>query len=772
MVFVPLGGYFLFNPEQFYGRAADVSVFNPYFAGDLPGRALAVSIIDTARMFVDQGDPNLRHNPAQRPVFDLLMALWLLAGIIIAVLRIRTLPYFFALSGFLLFAIPAVVTAEGVPHSLRAIGMVVPAYLLGVIGMMSIGQALSHRFIPAMVWTPLPFLLISAAIGVQSYFGAWQNPDRFRGPFLSDFQSIDMSAYGDADGIWIWPLSPNYHWSDNTFYPLEFMHQGSADVGFAWLDDETISSSLADITEDKRFAYLVRSQEMTEITSASYIMGDPKNLVEFLLEKYGSPIEKIDDEENESGIPFTLYKLPDQADYAVHNEFTQTHASFAGQVALNGHDIGHTAVDSSVSPDLVAPDLSAPDLSTNRVAVGEKLWVVLDWEALAPIDVDLKASLVIRDDAGNLAGQVDDLLVDDRYPVERIWAAGEPTKSYHILPLWPGVSPGIYDLSLRVYEDESKRAYPVVDRDGALLNKELHLGSIEVEPAVRPQMVEPERQPEVEFSVGPDLLLAGYDLPRTSVAPGEQVPVTLYWKAQEAPSEDHWITLTLADANARPVAEMQAMVGRSSFPTGSWRAEEVVRDWKNLSIPPDTETGLYALMLADSAQTDGTSGQPGPIQLGVIEVQGIARLFEEPLLTQSVDAQYDQTVRLIGVDGPTELTLEPGQIATFDLIWQVIDPAQTPLTRFVHLLGVDGAPVAQQDTVPCDGSCPSTSWLADEYLVDPVSVAIPDDLAAGTYTMAVGWYEPETFVRPSAVDGDGQRHEDGLITLPIEVVVQ
>jgi hypothetical protein len=58
-------------------------------------------------------------------------------------------------------------------------------------------------------------------------------------------------------------------------------------------------------------------------------------------------------------------------------------------------------------------------------------------------------------------------------------------------------------------------------------------------------------------------------------------------------------------------------------------------------------------------------------------------------------------------------------------------------------------------------------------LVDQARVTIPADLPAGTYPLAVGWYDAETFrrlpVKGTAKVGAGTA--EGLSILPITVVV-
>jgi hypothetical protein len=127
---------------------------------------------------------------------------------------------------------------------------------------------------------------------------------------------------------------------------------------------------------------------------------------------------------------------------------------------------------------------------------------------------------------------------------------------------------------------------------------------------------------------------------------------------------------------------------------------------------------------------------------------------------------------LLGVDAPGgSLEAVPGQAITLTLAWQALETPQVDLVRFVHLLGPDGRPVAQSDSAPCEGACPAPSWLPGEVLVEQVRLAIPENLAAGSYPLAVGWYGAATLQRLTASDGAGKWTDGDLVTLPVRLVV-
>jgi hypothetical protein len=95
----------------------------------------------------------------------------------------------------------------------------------------------------------------------------------------------------------------------------------------------------------------------------------------------------------------------------------------------------------------------------------------------------------------------------------------------------------------------------------------------------------------------------------------------------------------------------------------------------------------------------------------------------------------------LGVDGPIEIPASPGQTITVTLAWRALSTPPQDLVRFVHMLGHDGKPLAQEDALPCGGACNAPSWLPGEVLIEQARLKIPETLAPGQYSLAAGWYD-------------------------------
>jgi len=109
------------------------------------------------------------------------------------------------------------------------------------------------------------------------------------------------------------------------------------------------------------------------------------------------------------------------------------------------------------------------------------------------------------------------------------------------------------------------------------------------------------------------------------------------------------------------------------------------------------------------------------------------------------------------VAAPTEIT----PTLALTLTWQAVAPLADDYTVFVHVLASE-AKIAQRDSHPCDGECPTAGWQPGEIVVDRHRLHLPLDAPPGPYRLAVGLYLLDTGERASVVGGD-----DGMVVLDV-----
>jgi 4-amino-4-deoxy-L-arabinose transferase-like glycosyltransferase len=109
------------------------------------------------------------------------------------------------------------------------------------------------------------------------------------------------------------------------------------------------------------------------------------------------------------------------------------------------------------------------------------------------------------------------------------------------------------------------------------------------------------------------------------------------------------------------------------------------------------------------------------------------------------------------------LVVEPGQALPLRLTWQATGWLSQSYTLFVHLTGIDGEGYAQADGLPLGGLYPMTLWQPGIRYLDPWTLTLPSDLAAGRYRLEVGFYQLESGDRLPVSEGPGRLPTEALI---------
>lgn len=127
------------DPGLVVGRVGQVSIFNPAIGGPNPFVTLVRQMGRALGMFLWSGDTILRHNPAGRPVFDLLMAAPFLLGLVYAIRSWRQKAHATLLLWVVVMLGPTML-AEDAPHFLRAVGVLPAALFLPALGLSKIWE--------------------------------------------------------------------------------------------------------------------------------------------------------------------------------------------------------------------------------------------------------------------------------------------------------------------------------------------------------------------------------------------------------------------------------------------------------------------------------------------------------------------------------------------------------------------------------------------------------------------------------------------------------
>lgn len=367
------------------------------------------------------------------------------------------------------------------------------------------------------------------------------------------------------------------------------------------------------------------------------------------------------------------------------------------------------------------------------------------WQLAAATSQDWRVSarLQTRQPSGwTLAQRDNDIRTADQVPTSD-WAVGDTGAAYNLLELPPGAPPESYLIEARVYSEAEPNGLARLE-DGNPVGAALALGAVEGS-RTRDAIAWDDSAIEVRLAVSESVQLLAVDAPE-ALHPGQDARITLYWQASElccgtTPWQDADLVLR---GDGWSLAQPVQVYGPYS------------RDWHGFSVPAEAqETAELALVLPD-----GTSQH-----LARLPVETADRLFTAPGYQTPLAAAFTDVAVLEGFTLETA-RIPAGEDFTLTLVWQA---QVTPVASYVvfnHLLDANGRVIAQHDGVPVDGTRPTTSWVAGEYLVDTHRLEFLHPDYRGPAHLEVGLYNPETGARvPLSRGGDH-------IVLPVEIVVE
>ncbi len=717
IISAPLGYYFLTqNPDEFLGRANQVSIFNPVLnQGHLWG-ALQNSALHNYGAIAFFGDEDGLVNLPGRPMFAPLTALAFALGLAITLWRIREPVYLFVALWWPVMMLPSVLTYDRVPRFMRAMGTVPGLYIFPALGLLTASVWLWQRRWRwgrlAAVALPLGVFAISGGLTFHDYFLQWGTSQLAADKFYVPYTKLahKMVAEGRPDELWVYPTDLRINYPRRHRYILRF-------IGYQKLPPEKFLA----IDEQKMFAELSRQTAgisnvvLVDMKTGLQKEADAKHVLPFLLEKYGTLNRTLQTNDFDL-LYYSLDKSPIQ--FAPPDNWQPLDVRYQPGLRLLATAFGD------------ASGVNDPDAAI--IPSGETIWATLHWQPDGPLPEDYQASLRLVDDTGRILSQIDNPLSSRWHIPPTGWHPAEDIFDYYLLPVPPGTLPGTYRLEAALYSPATLQPLPAsVSGDGG--HSTVDIGTVQIAPPRNPL-------PALETSVTlnaawlPGLMLVGTEPLPESFRPGDRLSVPLVWHSTVQLRQTAQLEIWLQNSETAIPLRQNVTIGGEQFPTSMWRAGETVRQWLTVQLPADLPAGAYTLALRSPATA--------AVSLGDIAINGRPRTFTLPEnLPYHPDAVIGNRVRLGGlsIDAPAANQLN------LTLYWQALAPMDTSYTVFVHILDETGKIVAQRDQLPRAGDAPTTGWLKNEVVADPYTFTLPD----GTYRLAVGLYNAATGARLS-----------------------
>jgi 4-amino-4-deoxy-L-arabinose transferase-like glycosyltransferase len=221
--------------------------------------------------------------------------------------------------------------------------------------------------------------------------------------------------------------------------------------------------------------------------------------------------------------------------------------------------------------------------------VPDKPWTAdVYWQAqVVPTD-DYRARLSLVDSNGQTRWVWDAGPLVSFYPTSH-WGAKEMVRSQATVTPTLRTPGGTFDLALTLLDNAGRSVGQAT------------LGSVQVQGRIRSFSLPPVDVP-VDAIFGNAIELAGFNLQPPlaypPARPGDEVSVTLIWRALAPVDADYTVTVQLLGSDGRVYGQLDAPPLGEAAPTSTWSPGEVLTDTYRFVVAADAKSGEYRLLAA------------------------------------------------------------------------------------------------------------------------------------------------------------------------------
>lgn len=729
LVLAPLLFYFYQHPAAFWVRIGQV-------APEAPTSSVWESFLRSLGMFFLAGDPYWRFNVPGQPLFN-----WFWGGLLVvgwglslwrwrgwwydwqkaAVLLLLLVPFFMILP-------TALAVGEIVPSNLRAIGLIPFIFYLPALGLVTLLETLADRFrgqdeqgtifLQALnllerydvnyTFVILFILLLGSAFTARQYFEAWgERSDLF---YESDADLALAADFLDSAGATEHVYVAARHYRHPT---VAFLSDRYEQV--KWLLNG--KALVLPLSGDALYIYPRSSprpawaatylEEATRETGPAGPDGQPT---------------------------FTAYLRPDPAVAGQDMVPSNLDANFENIIRLSGYRL-------------------------EEGESGASIPLFLFWQITGEPASTVRPFVHLEDSWGNRWS----LATEDAYPAEQ-WTVGETIVQQVEVPVPSGTPPGNYRLQVGLFDPASGGRLARLDEEGRYSGNSVIIEDVVVMAGTPPETLPQAPEGRVQ-TVRPGLSFLGYAQGDEPVATGANLPLALWWSAEE-PQPALTVRLVLTRADNTGVILLNTQPVQETYPFQQWPVPQFVIDEVNPRIPVDLEAGTYRLelrLLDEGGESVFATG------LEPVTVVATERTFTLPGRRYPLSATFGGEIGLAGYD------LEQVSVSeyTLTLVWQARQDPAAHYTVFAHLLEQDGTCcVWQEDRMPqrdaSAGPHPTGRWLRGEVITETYTITLPPGTPPGSYPLEVGLYQAETG-RRLQVTVPEQPVSDAVYLRPLQV---
>ncbi|MCB0192432.1 MAG: glycosyltransferase family 39 protein [Anaerolineae bacterium] len=391
--------------------------------------------------------------------------------------------------------------------------------------------------------------------------------------------------------------------------------------------------------------------------------------------------------------------------------------------------------------------------------------LILFWQPQQALPDELILTLDLFDSDGfNWSREaITNRLGSDIYPPSR-WPVGEVVITHHHLPWQIGTPPGLYraEIGLGVVGSPNNTAsaagefsgWDILDAQGRPQRRTALLESINLSDLVEPDSGPLPQAKNPVIDLFPIIGLRRSIPLQTSAQPGDRIQLALLWQAGEYNVDNVSLAFDLVDSKGEVYRIGHSLTPSRQFNLPRWQPGDMVLGQYWLDIPPEAAPGPANLQL----HIINVSGYPYDevFTFDDMEIMPTERNFNPPQqMDITLAANFSDQVTLIGADCAAGCQSAAGESLSLTLYWRAENNFDTSYTIFTHALDSDETVVINADHSPPK---PTTGWVPNEIITDPITLTIPIDLPLGEYPIEVGLYDASdpAFARLPLEEGDSR----------------
>ncbi len=407
-------------------------------------------------------------------------------------------------------------------------------------------------------------------------------------------------------------------------------------------------------------------------------------------------------------------------------------ALFGGGAHLMGLDVAQRTMPAdmfTVSQTVIDQANSSPPIFSEELP---GLPITLYWETVNRISGKQNVYISLVDNDGNSWGKVDRLILAGLWRPNR-WRPGFFIRDEYRLLIDPATPPGTYHFEVGMYDFVT----------GQTLGVAKNIGEITLTPPKNPPSTDQLNvKNKIFVPINDSLNLVGHTYQNVQLPPGAELTGKIFWQTTSPISKNYAVQFWFPTSNSQKKLIIHESPLSDSYPNSQWRPGEVVGEAYRFRISGHAPAGNYPMMVsvidADTGESAGLD-----ITLAQVTVQQIERNYSLPKDVVPVSATLNNEIELVGYKLLTE-TVAPDGTFSLTLYWHSLDMAKANYTVFVHAIGPDQLMRGQWDSMPVQGSAPTSGWLPNQIIEDPYKVLMVKDAPPWKYDIFVGMYDSAT----------------------------